>query len=56
MLLIQGNCSKQLYQRNTGNGAAYIQVMEQGIKEQLMVMLQNVNNINKRAYPHCSGV
>ena len=37
------------------------QVMEQrifslGIKEQLMVMLQNVNDVNKRAHPHCSGV
>ena len=26
------------------------------IKEQLMVMLQNVNDVNKRAHPHCSGV
>ena len=27
-----------------------------GIKEQLMVMLQNVNDVNKRAHPQCSGV
>ena len=36
-------------------------VMEQrifsfGIKEQLMRMLQNVNDANKRVHPHCSGV
>ena len=35
------------------------QVMEQrifsfGIKEQLNEMLQNVNDVNKRAHPHCS--
>ena len=27
-----------------------------GIKEQLTVMLQNVNDVNKRAHPHFSGV
>ena len=27
-----------------------------GLKEQLMVMLQNVNDGNKRAHPHYSGI
>ena len=27
-----------------------------GIKEQLMLMLQNVNDVNQRVHPHCRDV
>ena len=52
-VLIQVNCSK--------HPVSETQVMEQhifsyGIKEQLMVMLQNVNEVNKRVHQPLSGV
>ena len=46
---MQVNCSKYLYQWNRGKRDMY--VFSFGIKEQLLAMLQNVNQVKQRASP-----